>query len=166
MVELFAAQQRIPLKAFHELFFFGAGQIDAHPVAVAIPNTSMNESGRAVVALLATHAFLPASIVLVYDEIDLPVGHLRLRRRGRDAGHQGVRSVITAVQTDRFWRLKLGIGRPPAPQEAVDYVLSLVPPSERPAVEQMKRQAVEALRCLVVEGPETAMNRYNQRNVG
>ncbi|MEW6324125.1 MAG: aminoacyl-tRNA hydrolase [Nitrospirota bacterium] len=161
VIEQFAARHAISLISEHALFSFGAGRIDDHPVGVAIPRTFMNDSGRAVAALLATHPFLPESMLVVFDDMDLPLGRLRFRRRGGDGGHLGVRSIIDALRTDRFWRLRLGIGRPGPSGDAVEHVLAVAP--KEPALDSMKQQALEALQCLVVEGPDAAMNRYNQR---
>ncbi len=166
VVELFAAQQHIALKPSHPLFFSGAGRIDHHSVTIAIPRLYMNESGVAVSALLAECAVAPDVMIVVHDEMDLPLGELRVRWGGRDGGHRGVQSVIDAVGTQQFGRLKLGIGRPAAVGGAVDHVLDEVPAGDRPAVEAMKQQAVDALRCLVVDGYEAAMNRYNRRPAG
>lgn len=159
----FAARHKIPLHPAHQLFACGAGEIDGHPVALAIPRTFMNDSGRAVSALLADPARSVETMVVVYDEMDLPPGRLRLRRSGHDGGHQGVRSIIAALQSEQFCRLRLGIGRPLHSAESADYVLAAVPPVERPDIEQMLRLAVDALGCIVIEGFEAAMNRYNMQ---
>jgi len=162
-VERFAARHKISLASSHSLFLSGAGSIDGHPVTLALPRTFMNDSGRAVAALLAERGVPPDSMVVVYDEMDLPLGRLRLRRGGRDGGHQGVRSILTAIATEQFCRLRLGIGRPSPGRDWADYVLETVPPAERPIVEEMTALAVDALQCVVLEGFESAMNRYNQR---
>jgi PTH1 family peptidyl-tRNA hydrolase len=166
VIEFLAAQQRISLKKSHELFFLGTGQIDHHSVTLAIPRLYMNESGIAVTALLAHTAIAPGAMVLVHDEMDLSLGTLRLRWGGRDGGHRGVRSVIKEIGTEQFGRLKLGIGHPATVGGSVDHVLDVMPDADRPVVDAMKQQAVDALRCLVVEGYETAMNRYNRRAAG
>lgn len=121
----------------------------------------MNDSGRAVSALLAARTRPLETMVVVYDEMDLPLGRLRLRRGGHDGGHQGVRSIITALQSGQFCRLRLGIGRPLRSADAADYVLATTPPVDQPMMEQMMQLAVDALHCIAVEGFETAMNRYN-----
>jgi peptidyl-tRNA hydrolase, PTH1 family len=165
-VERFAARHHIPLAPSHPLCMFGAGAIDGRPVTLALPRTFMNDSGRAVAALLSGGAGTTATMVVVYDDMDLPLGRLRLRFGGQDGGHQGVRSIIAAVQSDQFCRLRLGIGRPAAGEEAAEYVLAPVPSAERPAVEDMTALAVDAIRGVILEGFETAMNRYNQRPSG
>jgi peptidyl-tRNA hydrolase, PTH1 family len=162
-VERFAARHHIPLTPSHPLCVLGSGAIDGHLVTLALPRTFMNDSGRAVAALLSGRAGTPATMVVVYDDMDLPLGRLRLRFGGHDGGHQGVRSIIAAVQSDQFCRLRLGIGRPVSGEEASEYVLAPVPSAERPAVDEMTAVAVDAIRRVILEGFEAAMNRYNQR---
>jgi PTH1 family peptidyl-tRNA hydrolase len=140
---------------------YGAGEVEQHPVAVSIPRTFMNESGRAVSALLAVHPFPIESMLVVHDDMDLLEGHLRFRRAGSDGGHRGVRSLIHELGTDKFWRLKLGIGRPALSRDAADYVLAITP--KEPAIDPFRIKVLDALRCFIVEGPEVAMNRYHQR---
>jgi PTH1 family peptidyl-tRNA hydrolase len=96
--------------------------------------------------------------------MDLPLGRLRIKRRGGPGGHNGLLSIITALGTDEFCRLKLGIGRPPFGVEAADYVLDPFLPEETLQVDQMLDQAVAALECLLTEGIAVAMNRFNIRN--
>ena len=161
VVGLFAAQQHISLRKSHTLVFFGEGQIDHHAVTIAIPRTFMNESGGAVLHVLDTHHVRPESMVVVYDDLDLPVGTLRIRERGSDGGHRGVRSIIAALGTKDFWRLKIGIGRPARAADAAEYVLA-----KASMIDLVKDDVLDAIKCLVVEGPRIAMNRYNQRSAG
>jgi peptidyl-tRNA hydrolase, PTH1 family len=159
-VEFFAARYHIALgKQAHPLFLYGTGEVEQHPVAVSIPRTYMNESGRAVSALLAIHPVPTERMVVIHDDMDLPEGQVRFRRGGSDGGHRGVRSVIYEVGTDQFWRFKLGIGRPAQSHHAADYVLAMG--QLKPAEDPFWTKVLDALRCFVAEGPETAMNRYN-----
>jgi PTH1 family peptidyl-tRNA hydrolase len=121
----------------------------------------MNESGGAVLHVLDTHHVRPESMVVVYDDLDLPVGTLRIRERGSDGGHRGVRSIIAALGTKDFWRLKIGIGRPARAADAAEYVLA-----KASMIDLVKDDVLDAIKCLVVEGPRIAMNRYNQRSAG
>ncbi|HTP42874.1 MAG TPA: aminoacyl-tRNA hydrolase, partial [Nitrospiria bacterium] len=98
-----------------------------------------------------------------HDDLDLPVGQLRFKKGGRDGGHKGVRSVIGAMETDRFWRLKLGIGHATSPADDVSYVLEKVPAAEWRRLTEMVELAAQSMVCFAVQGSETAMNRYNQR---
>lgn len=134
---------------------------------LALPLAWMNEIGPAVEMLVQslglTPGQLPDQIVVVHDDLDLPLGRLRIKRRGGPGGHNGLLSIITTLNTDEFCRLKLGIGRPPLGVEAADYVLAPFLPEETPAVDRMLDQAVAALECLLTEGIAAAMNRFNVR---
>lgn len=139
-----------------------AGTFDGAPLVLAKPQTYMNRSGEAVRALVRRYTRGPQDLVVVYDDLDLPLGRLRLRKEGSHGGHNGMRDIITALGTQQFARLRLGIGRPPPGVDPADYVLSPFTPDERPVVEALLDTAVAALECLLREGVESAMNRYNQ----
>ena len=163
MIEWFASQHHLALNRSHRLFSFGSTLIELHSVNVAIPRTYMNESGMAVTALRDYCHFTPDQLVVIHDDLDLPVGQLRFKKGGRDGGHKGVRSVIGAMETDRFWRLKLGIGHATSPADDVSYVLEKVPAAEWRRLTEMVELAAQSMVCFAVQGSETAMNRYNQR---
>ena len=120
-------------------------------------------TGGAVKELLLDLGLVISDLIVVHDDLDLEIGHLRIKQRGGSGGHNGVQSVFTALKTDEFCRLKVGIGRPLAGHDVVEYVLSPFAPSESISLEPTMTQAVEALECLVVEGTERAMNRFNIR---
>lgn len=125
------------------------------------PLTFMNLSGRAVAEACRRLRVAPAEIAVVHDDLDLPVGRLRLRRRGSAGGHRGVASVIAAVGTEEFGRVKIGIGRPPEGLTAADYVLQPFGREERPVVDQVLDRACRAVLTLLAEGYDAAMNRFN-----
>jgi PTH1 family peptidyl-tRNA hydrolase len=143
------------------------GTFDGLPVVLAKPQTFMNASGNAVKALVRRYARGPGDLVVVYDELDLPLGRIRVRKDGSHGGHNGMRDIIGALGSQQFARLRLGIGRPRGDEDAVDRVLRPFTPDERPEVEAMLDTAVAALEHLLREGPESAMNEYNRdRRVG
>ena len=151
------------------LYSLGQGEIAGRPVSLARPRTFMNESGRAVAALLRQEGLPPERLLVICDDLDLPVGRLRLRPRNGHGGHNGLRSVIGELGTGGFPRLRIGIGRPQAegrpvtdPDLVAAYVLSLPPPGEREALEEAIAVAAEALEVVIAEGLEAAMNRYNR----
>ncbi len=135
----------------------GAGR-----VILAEPLTYMNASGEAVAALMRWHRAAPADLVVVYDDVDLPVGALRLRPKGGAGGHKGVRSVIERLGTDGFARVRIGVGRGPEQRDMVDHVLSAFAREERPAIEAAVERAAEAVRAVVRDGVERAMNEFNR----
>ncbi len=152
---------------------FGAvtarGRLAGREVLLAKPLTFMNLSGRVLAPLLAFYKLAPADLLVVHDDLDLPLGRLQIRERGGDGGHNGLRSIIAELGDPGFLRLRVGIGRPPrdrsAPggaQDPADYVLSPFAPEELPALEKVIARAVEAIETLLRDGVARAMNRYNQ----
>jgi len=115
------------------------------PAIVAKPLTFMNSSGLAVRCLVEKYGLTAAELVLVHDDVDIPVGRYRVKRRGGDAGHLGVRSVIQELGTGEFTRLRIGVGRPPLGGDAVAYVLS---PFAEPQREEVGRAIEEAMGAL------------------
>lgn len=141
----------------------GAGLIHGHPVVLALPDTFMNVSGEAVEALLKARDVRCRDVIVVHDDLDLPVGHLRIRFGGGTGGHRGVQSVRTTLGTGGFVRLKLGIGRPASDVDPADFVLAPFTRTERDSLEPVMTRAVASLECVVLHGVQEAMNRYNRR---
>lgn len=125
------------------------------------PHTFMNRSGEAVRSLVRARRLRPADLLICYDDLDLPVGRLRLRPSGGHGGHRGLESVLSALGTDAVPRLRLGIGRPPEGVDPAGYVLSPFDDAERPLVEPALERAVEAVIHWAVHGIEPAMARFN-----
>jgi PTH1 family peptidyl-tRNA hydrolase len=138
------------------------GSFDGEPLVLAKPQTFMNVSGSAVKALVRRYTRGPADLIVVYDELDLPLGRIRIRKDGSHGGHNGMRDVIAALASQQFPRIRLGIGRPPSGVDPADHVLSSFKPDERPVVESMLDDAVAALEQILREGPESAMNVFNR----
>jgi PTH1 family peptidyl-tRNA hydrolase len=121
----------------------------------------MNRSGEAVAALLEHLGLPPRQTLVVYDEMDLPFGSLRLRPRGSAGTHNGMRSVVGELGTDDVARLRMGISQA-SPGSAIDHVLGEFEPDEQPAVEQLVNRAADAALTWAIDGPASAMNRYNK----
>lgn len=135
-------------------------------LVLAKPRTYMNRSGRAAVALCAHFDVDPSEILLVYDDADLALGRIRLRLQGGAGGHNGVRSAIDALRTDRIPRLRLGVrGADRGDGELSDYVLAPFEGVEEPVAVALVDLAVEAIEAAVEKGVEAAMNVYNGRSV-
>lgn len=131
---------------------------------LAAPRTYMNRSGFAARCLAERHDFEPEDFLIIYDEIHLPLGRLRLRRRGSPAGHRGMESVIENLGSDAVGRLRLGVSpqEPPKPgEELVDFVLAPFDASETDAVSEMIQRAAEACEAWIREGIDTAMQKFN-----
>jgi len=130
------------------------------------PTTYMNLSGQCVQAALAFFKQAPRDLVVVHDELDLPLGRLALKSGGGSAGHNGLKSITQSLGSPDYVRMRLGIGRPGPDYrgDISDFVLEAVPPSEEPACENMLVKATEALELLVNQGLDVAMNRTNRRD--
>lgn len=140
-------------------------RVSARPVVLIKPQTFMNRSGDAVAAWLARLGSPPERLLVVHDELDLPLGRLRIAAAAGAGGHRGVRSIQEVLGTQEFPRVRLGIGRPEADEAAADRVLTDFTPDEISVAAAMVDRAVEAVRCLIVDGVARAMNRYNVRVV-
>ena len=133
------------------------------PVALLKPQTFMNRSGVAVAGWLARLGLAPARLVVVHDELDLPVGRLRVVASAGAGGHRGVASIQDWLGTTEFGRVRVGIGRPEFGEDAAGRVLTEVAPGESAALADAVARAADAVRCLILEGQGPAMNRYNVR---
>lgn len=141
----------------------GTGGVSGEVLLVQ-PQTYMNRSGYAARCFVERHQLEPSSVLVVYDEVSLPLGRLRLRRSGSPAGHRGLESVIESLRTAEVPRLRLGIAPPDGPptgEDLADFVLSPFAAEDRETVEEMIRRAADAAETWLREGVEVAMNRFN-----
>jgi PTH1 family peptidyl-tRNA hydrolase len=140
--------------------------IGGRRLALAIPLTYYNESGLAVAALARRHDLDDASrIVIVHDELDLPVGKIKVKLGGGLAGNNGLRSIKSHLHTDEFARVRIGVGKPPGRQEGADHVLRRPGKAERIELDTAIEEAADAVEMILAEGIEAAMTRFNARNV-
>ncbi len=128
---------------------------------LCVPLSYVNRTGTAVATLLEDTATSISCMLVVCDDVNLSLGRLRLRRRGGDGGHKGLRSLIGVLGTQEFARLRLGVGKPPVSGPLEDYVLDRFPSDQVPAVDAMVSRAAEAVLCWHAEGMEAAMARFN-----
>ena len=143
-----------------------SGLICGHHVVLAMPQTFMNESGRSVAPLAQFYRVSQSRLLIVHDELDLPLGTLRLRPEGGSAGHKGMRSIIQHLGGQEFPRLRVGIGRPPGRMDPADYVLQDFSSEEGPVLEEVLERATAAIEVWLTEGIEEAMERYNRQPTG
>ena len=128
---------------------------------VAKPQTFMNRSGYAVARFAAYHHIEPSDLLVVVDEVDLPLGRMRVRAKGSAGTHNGLKSVVEQLGTTEFPRLRLGVGRGDSRRDLADYVLATFDPAERPDVDTLVTRGAEAAQMFVVEGIQKVMNTYN-----
>jgi PTH1 family peptidyl-tRNA hydrolase len=138
------------------------GSIAGQEVLLAKPQTFMNASGTAVSRLLRRHEMPPDRLFVVYDDLDLPLGRLRLRPDGGSGGHKGMRSIIDHLGTQGFPRLRVGIDRPPGRMDPADYVLRPFNAQQRAVLAVVVDRAVAAIECWIAAGIVTAMDQFNQ----
>jgi len=161
VIDLLAQRHRFPSPQRMLQAIVGKGQIKSSQVLLVKPMTFMNESGRAVARVCAHFALSPEDLLVIYDDINIDLGMLRLRREGSSGGHKGMQSVIDHLCTEQIPRLRLGIGRLPPEAEARGFVLSPFAPNEEEVAEELIQQASVTVESVVVEGIETAMSRFN-----
>jgi PTH1 family peptidyl-tRNA hydrolase len=138
--------------------------IGSEEVLLAKPETFMNLSGLSVRELAAKYEIKPeADLVLIYDELDLPLGAIRIRQRGSSAGHNGMESIIGALGTQELLRVRLGIAPDRKVDDSIRYVLTPMRKAQLRIVDEVLDQTAEAVRVIVTEGPATAMNRFNRK---
>ena len=137
-----------------------SGSMEDEKIILLEPLTFMNRSGSAVKKTAARHAIEPEQIVVVHDDLDLPAGKVKIRKKGSSGGHKGVASIIQHLGAQDFIRVKIGIGRDPLiPTE--EFVLSRFRKDEIPLIKEAVSRALDAISCIVREGPERAMNTFN-----
>ncbi|MCT7657328.1 aminoacyl-tRNA hydrolase [Mycobacterium deserti] len=134
------------------------GRLGERPVVLAKPRTYMNESGRQVGLLAKFYSIPPADVVVIHDELDIDFGRIRLKSGGGVAGHNGLRSVASALTSNDFQRVRIGIGRPPGRKDGASFVLSTFTSAEWKDVPTICEQAADATELLVTQGLEPAQN--------
>lgn len=134
-------------------------RIGSEKVLLVKPLTYMNLSGRAVAPLVHFYKLELKDLLVIYDDMDLPLGSLRLRAKGGSGGHKGVSSIAEMLKSQDFPRVRIGIGRPPL--DTIDWVLGEFTPEEKPIIQEVIKKAADAAVCWVLEGIEKAMNKYN-----
>ena len=140
----------------------GLGGPPGDKLIIAKPRTIMNESRQAVRKLAGFHQISPSRMVVVHDELDLEFGQLRLKIGGGDNGHNGLKSIRSHLQTGDFYRVRIGIGRPPGRQPAADYVLSTIPAALREDYAVVVARAADACEALITKGLVAAQNEFNK----
>ena len=161
-VNAFARRHRLSFSRSQSRARVARGVVAGEEVVLARPQTFMNRSGLAVAGLVKGLRITPSDLLVIYDDMDLLLGTVRLRPGGSAGGHHGMESIIAALGSQEFPRLRVGIGRPGG-GDVISYVLDGFSPEEDREVEKAVATAVEAVECYLAEGLEEAMNRFNRR---
>lgn len=140
----------------------GKGYIAGQKVLLAQPQTYMNLSGESVRELMDYYKVSEEEIIIIYDDISLDTGQLRVRPKGSAGGHNGIKSIIQHMGTQEFPRIRIGVGDKPRGWDLADYVLSRFSKEEEPCIREALEEASKACELIITEGVEAAMNRYNR----
>ncbi len=163
-VRLLAQRHRVRLPPDPAGALVGRSGSPPEELYLAIPQTAMNHSGTVVRAMADRLRLVePDRLIVVHDELDLPVGRLQVKVGGGTAGHKGLRSIVDALGTAGFVRVRIGIGKPPSSDAGTEYVLSGPGPDVRERLDAMTELAVDAVECIVADGAGVAMTRFNRR---
>jgi PTH1 family peptidyl-tRNA hydrolase len=162
-VEALAESLRIDIshEKYHALV--GKGRIDSEEAILAKPQIYMNESGRSVGAILRYTSAAVSDLIVIHDELDLPLGAVWVKVGGGHGGHNGLRSLIEHLGSAQFIRVRIGIGRPAPGMDPADYVLSPFAADEREPAAAAAIRAAEAVKVIVTQGPQKAMNLFNRK---
>jgi PTH1 family peptidyl-tRNA hydrolase len=162
IVEEMAKLYRIKLKKDKKLLSsLGKGKLEEVEFILAYPLVFMNLSGESVSALVNRFKIENQNLLVVCDDLDLGLGNLRIKPYGGDAGHKGLRSIIRSLETNGFSRLRVGIGRIEDKEKIKDFVLSKFNREEKSIIEEAKRRAIECCKVWLIEGIDSAMNKFN-----
>jgi peptidyl-tRNA hydrolase, PTH1 family len=162
IVDDIAEQNRVAIRKKSCESLVGELIIMGEQVLLAKPQTYMNLSGHAVKALLKDTRSSPENLVVIYDELDLPFGRIRVRQKGSAAGHRGAMSIMESLAGAPFHRVRVGIGRPPQGVEPADFVLKPFSPDEVEQLDAVVARAAKAALCIVQEGGQRAMEKFNR----
>jgi peptidyl-tRNA hydrolase, PTH1 family len=145
----------------------GIGEVRGKKLVLARPGTFVNLSGQSVSCLVHKHNIPLSDLLVIYDDLDLPLGKIRLRHGGSSGGHKGMNSIISALGSEDFPRIRVGIGRPQAEEQSlsedaiVNYVLSDFSPQEEATIKPVIAKVAEAIDCFLTQGIEAAMSKFN-----
>lgn len=162
-IDILADKLGISLTEKKHRAYCGKGIIGGERVLLLKPQTYMNNSGESLRDAADFYKIEPEQILIIYDDISLDPGQLRIRKKGSAGGHNGIKSIIAHLGSQDFPRIKIGIGAKPERMDLADYVLSRFSPAEREKMEEAFKEGAEAVQMFLLEGADAAMNRYNRK---
>jgi PTH1 family peptidyl-tRNA hydrolase len=164
-VALLAERHGGVLKRSRERALVAEVGIGDRRVALAFPQTYVNLSGESVARLVRRHGITdPGRLVVVHDELDLPLGRVKIKQGGGLAGHNGLRSIKAHLHTDDFLRVRIGVDKPPSKEQGANHVLRRVSKRERVELDIAVQEAADAVEAILADGVDAAMNRFNTRD--
>jgi len=165
VIEKIAARCEVDLKQKSFNALWNRGKIAGNDVLLAMPQTFMNLSGNAVQKLLAYFKVEASHLIVIHDDLDLPMGTFRLKTGGGDAGHKGLKSITTCLGSADFMRVRVGIGKPAEKSRVENYVLERFDSAESALIEPIIQSAAEAVEEIVISGMQQAMAKYHTKNI-
>ena len=170
-LDAFARKHEIKFDEGHKMARLAEGEVEGVRVVLAKPKTYVNRSGEAAAALLQRYQLKPEDLIVVFDELDLPMGRVRVRERGSAGGHNGMKNIIDRIGSQDFTRVRVGIGRPPVwdadwrnkdkDESVIKWVLSNFKPDEEEVMAVVRERVGAALLTILTQGTERAMNYFN-----
>ena len=163
MIDAIGNKFGIDVKTKKHKALVGRGIIDGMRVILAKPQTYMNLSGESIREIADFYKIEPENIIIIYDDISLDVGQLRIRKKGSAGGHNGIKNIIAHLGTQEFPRIKVGIGNKPEGWDLADYVLSKYSKAEQEALEEASEGVIGSVKLMLMDDIEAAMNKYNAK---
>lgn len=158
-----AEDYRIPLDFKKHRAICGKGSLEGEKVILAMPQTFMNLSGESIRELVEYYKTPKDQLIVIYDDISLEPGQLRIRKKGSAGGHNGIKNIIAHLGTEEFLRVRVGVGEKPRGWDLADYVLSRFSAEEEPVIREALLEASKAVGVILTKGIEDAMNHFNRR---
>ncbi len=162
-IDVLAEKHGIQITERKHKAFCGTGFIGGERVLLAKPQTFMNASGESLREAADFYKIRPEQVIVIYDDISLRVGQLRIRTKGSAGGHNGIKSIIAHLGSQDFPRIKIGVGAKPDRMDLADYVLSRFSQTDRQMMEDAFQNAADAVEFMLADGADAAMNRYNRK---
>ena len=163
-IDFLVDEYRVPSSGVKHKSMYGTGVIAGQKVILAKPLTYMNLSGESVAELVNYYKIDPEEeLVVIYDDINLAPGYIRVRKKGSAGGHNGIKNIIAQLGSDKFKRIRVGVGEKPKNWDLADYVLSPFSKEERTQVDEAIRHAADALEMILQDDIDSAMNKYNKK---
>jgi PTH1 family peptidyl-tRNA hydrolase len=164
VISIIAAKLNAPIKKLKFQGVIGETQLGGDKLVLIKPQTFMNLSGNSIYEIVRFYKIEPDHVIVIYDDLDLPVGTVRIRKQGGTGGHNGMKSIIYQLQTEEFPRIRIGIDKPEG-DEVIDYVLHDFLKSEQEPIFEALQKAALAVECMIRENVDMAMNKYNVKNI-
>ena len=161
LIDSLAEKEGVRFSRTHKTTYSTDVEIDKKLVVLARPRTYVNRTGEAVRYLLSRYGINPTQLVVVYDDIHLPVGKLRIRAKGSAGGHNGIRSIISALDSNQFPRIRIGVGSPKPEEDQIGYVLGVPDEEDKVAIERSIAVGVKAISTLLCKSVDSVMSEYN-----